>query len=107
MSVVGPVTKAPPRDTPRAVVAELPGSTFTRPRLISKLDSTGRKVLSAAWLTAGMTVWAGITNSEPGMGTGERAWGGRRTPAAPLRARSRPALPRPRRVRTGCGDRRW
>src|SRR3970040_2893827 len=75
MSVVGPVTKAPPRDTPRAVVAELPGSTFTRPRLISKLDSTGRKVLSAAWLTAGMTVWAGITNSEPGIGTGERRAG--------------------------------
>ena len=28
--------------------------------------------MSAAWLTAGMTVWAVITNSVPGMGTGAR-----------------------------------
>ena len=50
----------------------MPASTRTRPRLISKLEVDGRNVLSAAWLTAGMTVSALTTNSEPGMGTGAR-----------------------------------
>jgi hypothetical protein len=72
ISVVGPVTKSPQANTPRTLVAYVPGSTLTRPRLISKLDSTGRKVLSAAWLTAGMTVSALTTNSLPSMGTGAR-----------------------------------
>ena len=36
----------------------MPGSTRTRPRLISNDASTGRNVLSAAWLTAVMTVCA-------------------------------------------------
>ena len=44
-----------------------------RPRLIWKLASTGRKVLSAAWLTAGMT---GLRRDDvlamPSMGTGRR-----------------------------------
>ena len=72
MSVVGPVTKSPQANTPRSLVAYVAGSTLTRPRLTSKSASTGRKVRSAACDTAGMTVSALITNSEPGMGTGER-----------------------------------
>ena len=72
ISVVGPVTKSPQAKTPRTLVAYVPGSTRTRPRLISKFDSTGRNVLSAAWLTAGMTVSALISNSLPSMGTGAR-----------------------------------
>ena len=70
MRVVGPVTKSPHAKTPRTFVAYVPGSTRMRPRRISNDDSTGRNVLSAAWLTAGMTVWAGTTNSAPSMGTG-------------------------------------
>src|SRR4029079_16101200 len=73
MRVVGPVTKSPQANTPRTLDAYVAGSTLTRPRLISNLASTGRKVRSAAWDTAGMTVWAGMTNSEPSIGTGERA----------------------------------
>ena len=72
MSVVGPVTKSPQAKTPRTFVAYVAGSTLTRPRLISKFASTGRKVRSAACDTAGMTVCALITNSEPSIGTGER-----------------------------------
>ena len=66
MSVVGPVTKSPQAKTPRTFVAYVAGSTLTRPRLTSKFDSTGRKVRSAACDTAGMTVSAWTTNSEPG-----------------------------------------
>src|SRR3954453_19009872 len=72
ISVVGPVTKSPQAKTPRTFVAYVPGSTRTRPGLISKLDSTGRNVWSAVWLTAGMTVSATISNSLPSMGTGAR-----------------------------------
>ena len=72
MSVVGPVTKSPLENTPRTLVAYVPGSTRTRPRLISNEASTGRNVLSAAWLTAGMTVSALTVNSVPGTGTGAR-----------------------------------
>ena len=72
MRVVGPVTKSPQAKTPRTFVAYVAGSTLIRPRLTSKVDSTGRNVRSAAWETAGMTVSALITNSEPGIGTGER-----------------------------------
>src|SRR4029077_12639507 len=72
MSVVGPVTKSPQANTPRTLVAYVAGSTLIRPRLTSKLASTGRNVRSAAWETAGMTVSAGTTNSEPSIGTGER-----------------------------------
>src|SRR4029077_2801450 len=70
--VVGPVTKSPHANTPRTFVAYVAGSTLTRPRLISNDASTGRKVRSAACETAGMTVCAGMTNSEPSIGTGER-----------------------------------
>ena len=72
MRVVGPVTKSPQANTPLTFVAYVAGSTLTRPRLISKEASTGRKVRSAACETAGMTVWAGMMNSEPSIGTGER-----------------------------------
>src|SRR5512143_2120634 len=72
MSVVGPVTKSPQAKTPRTFVAYVAGSTLILPRLTSKLDSTGRNVRSAAWDTAGITVSAGTTNSEPSIGTGER-----------------------------------
>ena len=72
MRVVGPVTKSPQAKTPLTFEAYVAGSTLTRPRLISNVASTGRKVRSAACDTAGMTVWAGITNSEPSIGTGER-----------------------------------
>src|SRR3954466_8956187 len=72
ISVVGPVTKSPHAKTPRTFVAYVAGSTFTRPRLTSKSASTGRKVRSAAWDTAGMTTSALISNSEPGIGTGDR-----------------------------------
>ena len=69
MSVVGPVTKSPQAKTPRTFVAYVAGSTLTRPRLTSKSASTGRKVRSAAWDTAGITRSAWISNSEPGIGT--------------------------------------
>ena len=72
MSVAGPVTKSPAAKTPRTFVAYVAGSTLRRPRATSKAASTGRKLRSAAWDTAGMTVSAGTTNSEPGIGTGER-----------------------------------
>ena len=72
MSVVGPVTKSPQAKTPRTFVAYVAGSTLTRPRPTSKVDSTGRKLRSAACETAGITVSAGTTNSDPGIGTGER-----------------------------------
>ena len=53
-------------------MAYVAGSTLTRPRLISNVASTGSIVRSAACDTAGMTVSALTTNSEPGIGTGER-----------------------------------
>src|SRR5947208_12276734 len=72
ISVVGPVTKSPQAKTPRVFVAYVAGSTLTRPRLISKAGSTGRNVRSADCETAGITTSAGIVNSLPSIGTGER-----------------------------------
>src|SRR3990172_5440492 len=81
MRVVGPVTKSPQAKTPRTFVTYVAGSTLTRPRLTSKADSTGRKVRSAACETAGMMRSAGMTNSEPSIGTGDRRPGASGAPS--------------------------
>ncbi len=65
----GPLTTSPPANTPAADVCSVTGSALMVPFL---LDSTMplRKSRSEAWPMAGTMLSAGISNSEPGIGSG-------------------------------------